>query len=336
MNAAPKRFLVVSYGSIGRRHLGNVRTLYPEAATAVLRRPSSVNAEPAPPQGCARLTSMEAALEWGPDAALICSPAPFHLQQAAALVDAGVHVCIEKPLGVDGQRAGVVDLKDHVAASGVTAMLAYPLRFHRPLAALAAAWRQGVAGQGRYLRAHVGTHLPDWRPSQPFASQVSAQRKLGGGALLELSHELDLVLWLWGMPETVRCTTRALGGWGLDVEDLAELTLGWADGRVASIHLDMLDRSATRSLRVVGSDASLHWDMATQQARALGPAGAETLLDDGVEVVGSTMYFTLLQHFVDCIQTGQQPLCGLSDGDAVLRLVEAAREAATTGQEIKL
>ena len=55
-----------------------------------------------------------------------------------------------------------------------------------------------ISGLGSNLSPEVGQYLPDWRPGTDYKSGVSAQKDLGGGALLELSHELDYLQWFFG------------------------------------------------------------------------------------------------------------------------------------------
>ena len=46
----------------------------------------------------------------------------------------------------------------------------------------------------------VGHDLKKWRPDINYKDSVSAKKSLGGGALRELSHEIDLATHLFGTP----------------------------------------------------------------------------------------------------------------------------------------
>ena len=43
-----------------------------------------------------------------------------------------------------------------------------------------------------------GSWLPEWRPGTDYRNGVSAKAKLGGGAALEISHEVDMARYLFG------------------------------------------------------------------------------------------------------------------------------------------
>ena len=71
--------------------------------------------------------------------------------------------------------------------------------------------------------------LPDWRPQSDYRKGVSAIKKLGGGVLLELSHEIDYATWLFGNPISLFCSSRKLSNLDLDVEDYANLIFEYGD-----------------------------------------------------------------------------------------------------------
>ena len=54
------------------------------------------------------------------------------------------------------------------------------------------------------VRCEVGQNLMYWRKDRDYRSSVTANRNLGGGVLLELSHELDYLSWIFGPCKWVR------------------------------------------------------------------------------------------------------------------------------------
>ena len=92
------------------------------------------------------------------------------------------------------------------------------------------------------LEAHVGSYLPDWRPQKDYKESVSARAELGGGVLLELSHELDYIRWFFGGIDSVIAVLKNSNILGLDVEDGADLILKSSKGLHISLHLDFNSR----------------------------------------------------------------------------------------------
>ncbi len=331
----PVHGLIVGLGSIGQRHLRNLRSLVPQAEITVLRRPGS-QARPAEEQLASRTVhQLSDALAHRPQFAIVATPTACHLETAIRLADAGVDLLIEKPLS--HRLEGVDRLLELVAQRGVMLSVGYNLRFEPSLAAMREAMLQGSIGKVLSLRAEVGQYLPDWRPGGDYRLAVSARAELGGGALLELSHEIDYVRWLLGEPSQVRAHVLCSGELEIDVEDLAELSLEFSSGAVGSIHLDMLQRPAVRSCRVIGTRGILHWCGQTFQAKCYTRAsGRWRELSESSQPNRNAMYLTQLQHFLDCVSGWDTPCVTGEDGKRVLRIIEAARISAQRRQAVEI
>ena len=70
-----------------------------------------------------------------------------------------------------------------------------------------------------HARIESGSYLPNWRPKQDYRSSCSAKKNLGGGVLLELSHELEYLSWIFGKPNWISAWVGKLSSLEIDVED---------------------------------------------------------------------------------------------------------------------
>ena len=204
-----RAILVAGAGAIALRHVRNLLELEPDASVTVLRRAPGAE-DVALREGGVRVVYnlADVALE-RLTAAIIASPAPSHVGLAMTLASAGVPMLVEKPLA--DTIAGVAPLMDECDRRGVVLMVGYNLRFRGSLRRLRAELQDGTIGEAQYVRAEVGQYLPDWRAGRDYRTTVTAQRRLGGGALLELSHEIDYLRWLFGEVAEVRAWTGRLG-----------------------------------------------------------------------------------------------------------------------------
>jgi predicted dehydrogenase len=329
------KILLVGLGSIGRRHLANLPQVVPGAEIVVLRQAQHSNADDETlAETVSRIVRrVEDALAWQPHAALICTPAPFHIELALRLAEQGVHLFVEKPLS--RTLEGVDRLIDLCQNKHLVFMVGYNLRFHSAVQQLHQAVENQRIGRILTIRAEVGQYLPHWRPAQDYRTSVSARRVLGGGALLELSHELDLVRWLAGEVHSIYAAVDRLGDLEMDVEDTAEITLRIAGGAIGSVHLDMLQQPPTRTCKIVGTEGTLCWDAFVPGIRWYdNRAGAWTELGRDTEADRNGMYVAELRHFFDCIAGQGKPLIDGAAGRRVLELVLAARKSAETGRTI--
>lgn len=332
MSARP-RFLVAGHGSIGRRHLGNLRRLAPEAEIAVLRSGVGGRDGTAPPGADHVFYGFESVRDFAPQAAVVATPATHHVALSRQLVAAGCHVLLEKPIAADCGH--VEELIAEARAGERVLMVGYNLVFDRSLGEFRSALRAGKVGRILCVRAEVGQYLPDWRPGSDYRLGASARRDLGGGVLLELSHELHYLEWIFGPVEWVQATLRRTGELEVDVEDLALLTLGFAGGAVASLQLDFLQRTLARFCKVVGSDGTLVWDAVRRVVSHQGPGDphpVELFRDD--EADRNEAYVRELRHFLDCVRSGGRPVVDAVDAWSVLRIVEAARTSAQSGRRV--
>ncbi|MFC5299827.1 Gfo/Idh/MocA family protein [Azospira restricta] len=318
--------MVVSLGSIGRRHLKNLRSLRPQAQIGVLRLTAAQRGETLP--GADRqFTDIDEALAFAPAAAIVCSPATTHVRVASALVDRGIPVLIEKPIA--GDLAGLDDLLALAIRRGVPLMTAYNLRFLPSLREVRQIVESGAIGEVLGVRAEVGQYLPDWRPGCRYQDSVSARRDLGGGALLELSHEIDYVYWMFGMPSRVAAMGGCYGELGIEVEDMASLCLEYdRPRRLVNIHLDFLQRSVSRTCKFIGSQGTLVWNGMTDVLELYRPdSGAWSRAEVPAVPDRNAMYLDELSHFLECVEQRQAPLIDGHQGRDVLRIVEAAKES---------
>jgi predicted dehydrogenase len=327
----PSRVLLVSLGSIGVRHLRNLRRLCPDTRIAVLRRPGADADEACAAGADEAVRSLQDALAFAPDASIVASPAPFHVQAAEALARAGVPLLIEKPLA--DELAPAAALVRLCRENSVTLAVGYNLRFLPSLRAVREEIAQGAIGEVFSVRAEVGQYLPDWRRGTDYRQGVTANAKLGGGVLLELSHEIDYLLWMFGMPARVTAVGGRSGQLAIDVEDIVELTMQYEHPwRLFSVHLDMLQRRPYRRCRMVGKQGSLEWDGLADTVHLDSLQEEVPRLLQGLTLTDKNdMYIDELRDFLAAAAAGTAPVCAGEDGLRVLAVIDAARRSLADG-----
>src|SRR5262249_8659529 len=230
-----------------------------------------------------------------------------HADSLAQVAESGHrgYVLVEKPLfaepaaipGHRFQRAGV----------------GYNLRFHPAVRALRAA----LAGRGAQIAdLHVGTWLGDWRPGRAIAATYSATRAAGGGALRDLSHELDLATWLFGPWREVAALGGRLGDITVDADDGWGILLACERFPVVSLHLDALDRAGRRTIIVQVDGETLSADLIKG---TLSSGQNEQSFPAERDHAYLAMHQALLRDDRD--------VCSLEEGLGVVRLIAAIENA---------
>ncbi|WP_299968632.1 Gfo/Idh/MocA family oxidoreductase [uncultured Roseobacter sp.] len=337
--APGKRILLVSLGSIGRRHLRNIKTLMPGAELCVWRH--KPGPAPAEARGLQVVHTAADALAFAPDAVLVSSPAAKHAAQCSPFAERGVPIFVEKPLETSVDK--LAGLEAALQRGQGLLFVGYVLRFQPIMAFLKDALASGCVGEIRTAQISTGQYLPDWRPGSDYRDGVSARADLGGGVLLELSHELDYARWFFGHPRSVTAETARLSGLEMDVEDHASIILGY-DQRQITVSVDFLQRVPCMTLKVVGSAGTLHADLIEETAVIATPDGQQDLTTPKMEA-GNDMYLCQFDAFLDRAFDDYVPQYDASeaadfarfeDARAVLELVDAARQSSLSGKRVSL
>ena len=262
MDCLIKTVLIVGLGSIGRRHAGIIQSLFPNINIIVLRH-KRCNDSDIKALGLYKcVTSVNEAIELNPEAAIISNPATKHIEVAKKLASKSINLLIEKP--ISDSSKGVQELIDICYQNKVILMTGYNLRFLPSLIEFKQQIYSRKIGKIYSIRSEIGQYLPNWRPETDYRCGVSAQQKMGGGVLLELSHEIDYLSWIFGKIDWVKSHVSKQSDLEIDVEDSAQVILGFeeVDGAVltASLNIDFIRHDTTRRCFVIGEKGTLLWD----------------------------------------------------------------------------
>ncbi|MCR4308129.1 MAG: Gfo/Idh/MocA family oxidoreductase [Candidatus Berkelbacteria bacterium] len=328
------RFLVIGAGGIGGRHVVNLKLLKPKATIAILGSPNSIRVAGTPASKELWFSEIGDAIKFEPDAVIIASPANTHLEYASSFARVGAHLFIEKPLALS--TAGTNELIEQCKQNQVVIMVGYNLRYSASLLYAKKLLDENRIGNAISVRAEVGQYLPDWRPSKDYRHTVSAQKALGGGALLELSHELDYIIWMFGMPQNVTARGGKYSDLDMDVEDTVEIIFESENQpMMISIHLDLVQRNPVRYCRIAGENGTLLWDgiNSTVNCYDADSGDCESFSEHDWKEKNH-MYMGELKHFLECVETGIAPTHMAEDSVNVLRIVHAARQSIITHKTV--
>jgi predicted dehydrogenase len=320
-----ERALLVGLGSIGRRHLRLARDLMPRADIRVLRHQvSSETSEYA--NDC--FYSIETAVNFAPQIAIIANPATYHVAVAQILADAGVHLLIEKPLSKS--LDGISKLIETCQRKSLVISTGYNLRFYSSLQYYKKILDEGIVGKVLSVRCEVGEYLPSWRPVDDYRNGVSARYELGGGALLELSHEIDYLRWIFGEVEWVKSTLGRQSSLEINVEDTVHLTLGFVAGHdghqlIGTLNLDFIRQDKTRSCLAIGERGSLRWNGLSGGVELYEKSSARWLVLFSHQEKIDDSYKKELNNFLEAIAENKAPIVTGKDGLRVMEIIEAAR-----------
>lgn len=249
---------VVGLGSIGHRHLRNCRKLFPQHRLIAVSSSGRIPTETI--EADVVLVDLDHLQEYELDLVIIASPASFHhLHLAELSSELSCPILIEKPIADSAEHVREIERFSRQYPGKI--VVGYCLRF------LPAAQKVkniiACKQYGTVKRVNVKAHsyLPDWRPNKDYRHSVSAQKLLGGGALLELSHELDYLAWFFGSLSFKSAEVQHNSHLDIDVEDSAFVTLSGAQNEIIELSLSFAKQENLRFCIIECERADIYWDL---------------------------------------------------------------------------
>lgn len=304
------RALIVGTGSIGQRHMRNLRSAMPQLEFILLRR-NKVELDGWPEERV--VTDLAEALQLAPDLAVVASPSALHIDVLPALIAAGIPSYVEKPIVTSADDAFTIR-RALERAPGAKHYAGFNLRY---LPSLRTARAVADDRLGRIVRASftAGQWLPDWRKGLDHRQSYSADSSAGGGVLFDLSHEFDAARFFLGDLELLAAETSVVEALEIDSEGVALAIARAASGALASVAIDYVARKPIRRYELVGTLGTLVWDLGAKSLTIADGAGVEDvpLPADAFDVAGT--YTRSMQDFLNAITSGLPgDLQNLEDG----------------------
>lgn len=280
------------------------------------------------PEGADRIVDLDEALQLPMRYGIVASPAPFHTSAAAAFLNANVPVLIEKPLSADSRDAAAF-CATVLSSQPPVARVAYCLRFLSTAEMVRDILVSGRLGELLNVYSFVGQHLSGWRENTDHRASVSANKALGGGALLELSHELDLLNWFIEGLDVAHSWLRDRTLLDLEVEECADLVLTTSSGCRVDLHMDFWQQETRRRMEFFGTRGRVLWDLISNTIE-IALHGAELQVLTGTEEDRSEIYVLMLLAFEAEIAGDDNPLvarlASVEQAELILRQIDKARE----------
>ena len=324
------RILIAGLGSIGRRHLANLRQL--ASGDILLFRTTPERLEEAPQLPV--FTDLGQALAAQPDVVIVSNPTAHHLEVALPAARAGCNLFIEKPLSHSWE--GVEELLSVIQEQRLLALIGFDLRFDPGLCQVKTLLEEGCIGRVVAIQSQVGQYLPDWHPWEDYRKSSSASVDKGGGVILDLIHELDYVSWLIGPVGSLTCFADRVSGLEIATEDTAAIFLRFENGAIGTVHLDYIQRAPSRTCRVIGTEGTITWDYFAQTVRWYEARKDVWQAFEYGSFQRNDRFVAEMRHLLACLRGQELPKVGITWGSRILQLALMAKESALTGRACRV
>lgn len=288
------RAAVIGSGSIGQRHIRNLRHLG-ITNIAALRSLEGNRREIDPALDVKEVTEWQELTDFAPDIAIVSNPTSLHLETIKRCLPHVRGLFIEKPLAVSLE--GISQLLEQIRSENVVSFVGYNLQFHAAIKTVRELLNSDRIGKPLLFQCQVGQWIEDWHPEEDYRTAYLARKDLGGGVSLSLIHEVHLATELLGPARGVYCLLPSSDLLRLDVDTIADMMVEHAGGAVSQIHLDLIQRPAHRSGVISCERGWISYDLITPTV------SVHTQDQSGPSIVFQAPDYDLNQSYLDEMQT---------------------------------
>ena len=264
------------------------------------------------------------------DAVVIATPAATHFDLARAVLKAGKHVFVEKPMAT--KVAEVDELSRCAKERGLIVMVGHTFIYNSAVRYVKKLIETGDLGEIRYIysqRLNLGRIRSDIDALWNFAP-----------------HDISIIQYWLGDATPLSVSRRGMAYMQEGIDDVVFLSLTYPGKIMANIHVSWLDPQKVRKMIVVGSkkmvvyddiadDKIAIYDKGIDRRAVLGehmdfdnPRAAQFNYRSGDILLPQVKFSEPLrvetEHFIDCIKNKTTPLTGLAHARTVVSILEQA------------
>ncbi len=328
---------VLGNGSIGRRHLKGLTAMSSELQLGEIRgfdvnpeRREIVRKE-IPEAICCN--SLEEAVQ-ETDVVFNCTPTSLHIPIYDEIKGLGdFHLFFEKPLShtIEGCEKMLFEQK----RKNKQVAVGYMLHHHPVLLKAKNMIESGTLGKILTVRAEAGFYLPKWHPWEDYRDFYMSWKTGGGGALLDISHEINYLQWFFGDIDEVQGMVGTISDLEISSDDVALAILHFKNGIVGQIQLDLLQFTESRYCKVIGTEGVMIADIVDNTIKYNTRDNEEWKLEE-IELNFDEIYHTQYRNIISSFRGNGGYTVSGDESYKTMEIVEAVRRSHSYGVRVKL
>lgn len=299
------RILFIGLGGAGQRHLRVIRKHLPSAKilayryrnkTPLLNSDFSVNDNSTLEKeyNIDIYDDLDQAYKEKPKLVVIATPTSFHFEHIIRASDEGAAIIVEKPGCMNSSEAH--HAKNILLKNKTKFLISFQRRFHPLIIKFKQILDNINKKEIDLVDIKVQSYVPSWHPYEDYKELYACKSSLGGGVLLTESHELDLVIWLFGEPNSVNSRLSTRKDSVVDVEDSAHISLKYESFEV-NIMLDFMSIITKRQIHMKTKNEDIFLDMDTGNLKHTSDCGKRIIKESSFS--GKNMFSDQFNFFMN-------------------------------------
>ena len=191
-------------------------------------------------------------------AVYITNPINKHIEYALKFAKLGCNIFLEKPLS--NNLKNVDKLIKIVKKKKITIQIGYQLKFHPGIIILKNIISKNVLGAPISGTFYYGENLPLTRQYEDYSKTHMAIKKLGGGATLCLSHQIDLISYLIGDIKILWKYVSKISDLKIDTDDICKVIFEDKKKSKFYLQLNFLDQPKDHFIFLNFKKGTVKWN----------------------------------------------------------------------------
>lgn len=303
------RVLIVGLGSIAKKHIRVLKEINPKIEIYALR--SSIDSKKQ--KDIINIYNWNNLINYNFSFAIISSPSFNHLDHLIKVQTLKIPIMIEKPLFVSLKQ--IKNFHDLNLTSNLC-YVACNYRFH-PLIIFLKNFLKNNLFKINELNVYCGSFLPDWRKNKDYTKVYSSIKEMGGGVHLDLIHEIDYLIYLFGLPFDSNILNKKVSNLNIDSVDYSNIILDYKTF-YAQITLNYFRKDYKRTLEIVFENKTLLIDF--KLCKIFDLSSNKTIYEEDSFSIYDT-YKRQMKYFLNCIKSNQMPMNSIEEASSILKLI---------------
>lgn len=340
-----KKILFIGLGSIGQRHLRNLKLINKKLQFYAIRKKknsplldknnsvisSRFNCE----DNNVKEINLNQAKKINFYIVFVCNPSSLHLKYSFLFLKKNTALFIEKPISHNFYRINI--FKKEIEKKKIICGIGYQLRYEKILYKIKKLIDTNALGKIKKVNIKNRHFLPYHHRYEDYRTGYAANKSLGGGVLLCFIHEIDYAIYLFGTPKSLRCSLNKKSDLQMDVEDTAKLTLYYNDHETFNINmtLDFIKKHEERFLKIKFEKGWIFWDLKVNTLKINYNSEKQEVKFQSHRK-RDTLFTKQLRSFLKSVQRKKQPVSNYTNGIESLKLVTLAKKSSKLEKTINL
>lgn len=301
------KVLIIGLGSIGKKHV-DALLAYDLSIEVLALRSSDASESYKSVQSIRFINDIEVNKL---DFVIISNPTYLHTSTITELFEYNVPLFIEKPLS--NSLKGLNEIVKKTKNDQRTTYIACNLRFHPAIQFIKNKLED--LGKIQEVNIYCGSDLRTWREGIDYRKNYSANKELGGGAHLDLIHEIDYCFWLFGKPNVVTKKLSSKSSLGINAIDQATYLFEYKSFN-ANISLNYFRPKPKRTIEIITESEIVEIDLINSIVRN---SNGEVLFHQNSFEMKNT-YLLQMKFFMEEVLTKRKQMNTIEEAFQVLKL----------------